>query len=978
MKHILGIMLFFLPLLSIAGPKDSIEVKGIVQHQKTRINVENVLVELLTLDSTLISKCTSTEPYEIRFGDQSYFEAGGHYYLKAPSPGKYLVRLSGNDYETTFHLLTIPERHKRKKVYEWEENFLIAPLSASSAKTLGTATVRATRIKMVHRGDTVVFNADAFQTPEGSMLDALLSQMQGMKINDAGEIFFNGKKVEELLVDGKSFFKDDPKMMLQNLPAYTVKKVEVYRKDHQGSEMLNHAAREQEKQLVVDVRLKREYAQGWMASAEGAGGTNNRYLARLFALRYTDHSRLAIFGTMNNLNDTKTPGREGDWEQAWAPSGTLRLRMAGLQFNLNDKHSNINFTSSNSIRDERIHEENKTSSVSYLSGGDTYTRSLRQQMSKKTSVSTSNYIERRAKDLFLYALFNVDYMRSNHSLLERSVTFDADPMDASMIASLDTAFSPIGSARLQRSLIAQLESPSYATNHKWDITATAYSRFKDPYWGNVVSLYSGLNYTHERNKSFSLYNLQQPRVATTQYQHIYQLSPSWGYNFSSGLSYTIGFNRNTSLDFDYKYEQTYSHGERLHHRLDSLNGWGNGSRRPLLALPSTTDSLHRSIDYRNSFLTNEMHKTHEASVRFSQSLGDVGELNITLPLHFQRERIADFRAQHDHRTKRHYTFFEPRVTLSKHTGSTNWYFSYNLARTAPSIEYFLPIMDTSDPLVVQLRNSLLVPTMTHSIYTMVRHSITKHQRIYALGIEHNIDRNAIGQARSYNRQTGVTTFQPQNINGNWNSSIKLGYSQALDSAMRWNIGGSSDLQLRNSVDFVPEGLTSVRSSVFNTVWNNNIHLTYSYKEQTIKGFATLSWNNLSSRRANFTATHALDVSYGLSATLSLPWDLKFNTDLTMFSRRGYDDASMNDNNLIWNASLSRSFLRSKALTFSLEGYDILGQRNTISRVLNAQGRTETWVNSIPRYALFRVVYRFHHLPKHGKVSKVKSYNLGIE
>ena len=71
--------------------------------------------------------------------------------------------------------------------------------------------------------------------------------------------------------------------------------------------------KEWERPLVMDVNLKKEYSIGWIANAEAAYGTENKYLGRVFALRFTDCSRLAFFGNINNTNDTRRAGSKGDW-----------------------------------------------------------------------------------------------------------------------------------------------------------------------------------------------------------------------------------------------------------------------------------------------------------------------------------------------------------------------------------------------------------------------------------------------------------------------------------------------------------------------------------------------------------------------------------------------------------------------------------------------------------------------------------------
>jgi hypothetical protein len=91
--------------------------------------------------------------------------------------------------------------------------------------------------------------------------------------------------------------------------------------------------------------------------------------------------------------------------------------------------------------------------------------------------------------------------------------------------------------------------------------------------------------------------------------------------------------------------------------------------------------------------------------------------------------------------------------------------------------------------------------------------------------------------------------------------------------------------------------------------------------------------------------------------INAPWGTALSTNMNMQSRRGYADASMNTNELIWNAQLSQSFLRANALTISLQFYDILHQQSTISRVMSAMQRSDTEYNAITNYAMLHVIYR---------------------
>ena len=136
-----------------------------------------------------------------------------------------------------------------------------------------------------------------------------------------------------------------------------------------------------------------------------------------------------------------------------------------------------------------------------------------------------------------------------------------------------------------------------------------------------------------------------------------------------------------------------------------------------------------------------------------------------------------------------------------------------------------------------------------------------------------------------------------------------------------------------------------------------------YKKTNVMLEGSANWHIQSSERQNFQHVSAVDFNYGIKANGPIVWGLEYDTDIKMFSRRGYNDHSMNDDYLIWNASISKSLLKGKPLTLRLEVVDLLGQRSNVQNTINSQGRTEVWHNSVPRYALLHVVYKFNSMTK---------------
>ena len=221
--------------------------------------------------------------------------------------------------------------------------------------------------------------------------------------------------------------------------------------------------------------------------------------------------------------------------------------------------------------------------------------------------------------------------------------------------------------------------------------------------------------------------------------------------------------------------------------------------------------------------------------------------------------------------------------------------------------------------------------------------------------------NSIGNIVTYNEKTGGRITRPENINGNWNASLGVGFNIGLDTLNRWDISGSingrydhrigyvnlnrtaePDRNVTHTYNLSPEVSLSFRNSWFS--FSLNERTTYARTENRLQASNNLTtWN----------------FSYGGNTKITFPWGSNLSTDFHVFSKRGYSDETLNTNELIWNAQLSHSFLRGKVLTVMLQWYDILHEQTTFSRMVNANGWRDQEVNAITSYAMLHVSYRLN-------------------
>ena len=158
-------------------------------------------------------------------------------------------------------------------------------------------------------------------------------------------------------------------------------------------------------------------------------------------------------------------------------------------------------------------------------------------------------------------------------------------------------------------------------------------------------------------------------------------------------------------------------------------------------------------------------------------------------------------------------------------------------------------------------------------------------------------------------------------------------------------------------------MNNARSVVASNYFDDELSLSWKPTDKldfTAKG--DLHYQRSTSARADFTRINVFDFDYSLAGQVELPWNFQLATDLTMYSRRGYSDATMNTNELVWNARITKRLMHGNLL-LQLDGFDMLGQLSNVRHSINAQGRTETFYNVLPSYALFHVTWRLNKKPK---------------
>ena len=892
------------------------------------------------------------------------------YYVRVPRRPAYVLKVSSPGYAPQTLRVDVPEKRRGKPTIKWEVPSFY--LWHAMQYDLGEASVQGSKILMVMRGDTLVYNASAFNLAEGSMLDNLVRALPGVKLEDGGRITVNGEFVSSLLVNGRDFFKGDPQIALANLPAYTVDKVKVYRKAREGRDRYPRTEAEKRKDpLVMDVNLKREYAQGWIANVEAGGGSrlgagfDPVWMGRLFALRYTNHSSLGIYGTINNMDDYDRPGSKGEWKRTEPGQGRRVTKMGGVDFSIDGKKTGATFQTDLQAMRQTIDNEARTTSEDFLpSGGSLYRQDQSASRQGLTDVKWKAKAEipytvmHEKKPLYVNA--SAYYTRTTDDGTGHSWQWDTIPQGAGP----GGAYQPWTetAARLYDRTV-QTNSVSKARGATFRIeTFVGIHRFKNLHFFDV-----GFEGAYNRRDRSSLtadritYAAATPGVA----ENRRSVQPEMDYTFRAYTSYQdvlLFGGKLGKFTLHYSYKQEFQSG---HRDLDtcSLDGGADG-----LQPPSATDPAQWMADERNSFHTTRLTRSHQFEpLLWHIPLGPLG-LHVGTYLTLTQRRIHDFRGGNDRELTRHDFRWEPWATLSFYSEDMqkNASLGYEMQQGLPDIFSLLDVRDDSDPLVISEGNSQLKLSRTHTVTARFDYKEKAHQRLASVVASYRKADRQVATARWYDLTTGVTRLRPENIDGNWDASLRLHYNQALGRYDRWTIEGDATGRFLHSVDFASDNLDAPlpdRVAVDNLSLDASLRTDYRFKQWHAGAKMEVKHTRLDSRDAGFTPMDYTDFSAGVTLTAPLFWGIDLETDVMAYLRRGYTDASMNTTDWVWNASLSKALGRRKQWLVRAVGFDLLQQLSRVTRTVNSQGRTETWYNTVPAYASLHLTYRFDMKPK---------------
>jgi len=897
----------------LAANAQRFSIKGVVADSASAPLEWATVALLAAQDSSLVNFATT--------------DSKGGFEIKGVGDGKYVVQISFVGYTTYSRAIDLKENLDMGSI-------VMEPQS----NNLNEVLVTSDRIPVMVKKDTIEFNANSFKTQPNAVVEDLLKKLPGVTVDSDGTVRAQGQAVQNVLVEGKEFFGNDPKIATKNLPADAVDKVQVF--DKKSDQATFSGIDDGQREKTINLELKEDRKNGFFGYAMAGGGTDERYEGRLSLNKFDAKQQFGLLAAANNINQ-----QAFSIQDYLSFSGEMQRMMSGgggsmrLEFNSDSEDGGpipFGFNNNNGL-------------TTTWSGGLNLNRTFGK---KKNTELSANYFYNQL-DNETQRVTNTQNFLPEGAFTNRSNSLNHSQNDNHRLnLTLDTKIDSFNSVKLMTNLSytetkTEVESASEALNGAKSLNDGARNSFSE---GNSVNLSSSLLYRHKFAKkgrtlsttfSFGLNNGDREGELEAVNQYYDPLSGNLNridsilqnqqqqsdrMNYGVVASFTEPLGNRKYLEFNYAYRLNRSESNREVYDFERENP-NAPVFNPLLSNQFTSD-----FDY------------HRGGLNFRWN---TKKSNFTAGVQAQQAQLSGELPLLDTKVNRSFFNWLPSVRWQYEFSRTrNLNFNYETSVREPSVTQLQPVADISDPLNIYQGNPNLDPEYAHQfrLHWMSFNPGTMNNFFSMLAFTYTQDKIQTAQTIDANF---VRTNQPVNVENEYDLYATISYGmpiKAINTRLDASLNGNYN---RGIFPVNGENNETQRISP-----SGELNLTYNYKEL----LEVTAGANASFNRTQYSLDPALNQEfvnqvYTAGFNLSLPLDIRIGSTFDYSIFGGIEERIP-----LWSASVSKYLLKNKRGELKLSVFDILNRNVGISRVAQNNYVQEERITSLGRYAMLSFTY----------------------
>ncbi len=823
-------------------------------------------------------------------------------------------------------------------------------------KTLNEVVITADVAPMQMRGDTLEFNAAAFKLDTTAVVEDLLRKLPGVTVWADGVITVNGRKINQLLVEGKSFFGGDNKIALQNIPKNSVKKIQVYTNKDDPDPM--------NPKTDMNIVLKKDKRDGFFGKFGLGLGTTDKYAADAMVTYFSPKTNFSLVGATNDVNkrasdvntlmgfnsfkgeginsdyhsDFRQQGynvfrgggftgshdfsKEGDTRQAYYKTNMLKAEFFGSK--------NINNTTSNSISEETLPTTATDKNIYKVNRTSTGDRN-----SDNFGIRSNASYEKRYQYGSLSASYNYNNNQGNSS--NNSVTNAFN--EKSGISSVDNKQST--SSNSSNSLAGSFRG---SIQRQYDYGKRKYK------WINMDLSYN-FNVGGGDSKSKEITDFKASDAIQNRYiDRVYETT-----NRNSNHTLTTSFRRVSEMIapkfrlFSVDIANTIAIYDT--HSNRQISNRDNNTNPYMVNDTLTNISHYKTVDEKPSIIFSKyFYKSLDN--RYSKNWN----IGATAQGQMYSQRNAALQAKQN--LDRTYYYFIPTANLSYSNyqyGEFSKYYSlrYSTNVEFPTVDQIAPIYDNSNIYDIPLGNPNLRPSYNHQLSFSYNYydEKKKNPMNIDLSLSANLTQDNIIDSSVYDNTLGrrIRTY----INGSGRRSIN--YYGSINKAFQFK---DHQVQLSGNSGFNYNRYASAVNGVMYTGNYSNIDLSgrinYTYKSTWTASFEE-KFDGGKNTQIGFSQNTFYTWSTRAGWAFAFPRSIFFNNRVE-FNNTKSSGVKDNVYYTILNADIGYRFLKGAEAEIKFSALDILRQNQSFRNYISANSVVSTRTNVLRQYFMVTLAY----------------------
>lgn len=777
------------------------------------------------------------------------------------------------------------------------------------------------------KNDTIEFNANSFKVRPDATVKQLLEQLPGVTVAADGTISVNGKKVNNILVNGKPFFGEDGKIALENLPADIINKVQV--SDFKTKEQKFTGEKGSDTETSINLTIDEDKNKGQFGRITAGYGTDDRYESSLLYNMFRGKRKFSVLASSNNVNSSgfsmdevfdNMSGGRNDWERKYSfvdgfnfYDGITINNLVGL--NYNDASSNDKFSASLSyvLKDA----DNVTESESYtqnllperkifsnvkdgskqFSNGHSISGQFEYEPNKDHKLEWAPSFDVNNQKIFNN--YNQDSFNEDNSLTNTS---EGKTFSESDVKKFGNFLSYYKRFTNKSTLSLEFENENEVTDRVQEV-------YRNTIFINDTSLNDYRNQTYNERLTTDDYNL---RFA---YRKLINTKKSLYFN----LEYNFVQNKESQDVFDKNNTSSVA-------TVDYLT-WEN------IFSKSTISPMIR------------FHHTNQTGPSYSIHLGNSMNYYTIDTYHLNSRNILKRQS------------ILPNVTFrysNKFGKDWRYSLSYNIEGRIPEMRQMLSYANRNSTTSVQLGNPELDDVIGQSVnINLNKYDFETRSGLFLYGNVRHVFNDVVNTSTV--DDNFFTTYKYENVKDIYSYNFSLTYSKEY-TINDHKIKPEASLSLYSSYN---KGMINNQAYEANVDYiTPHIQASWKYKEIfDLTPSYSVSTNNAKYYNYSITGSKSIMHEAKLSLTTFVPKNVVFGSDLT-YNNNPNLGTGLNNDFLLWNASLGYTFLNQQ-LTVKVKGYDLLNQNQSISRYNSATSIVDSKSLVLQRYVMFSLTYKLN-------------------